>query len=138
MQLCSHHHHAAHEGGWTIVGNANSQLAFHGPDGRVALVAPTPINPRHPIEQQHTALGLTLDADTNASQWDHRPYDMDTRSARAVRRSPLISESHRRTSGPTRTWRRSDTPAARAPPDCPDLTVGPVAFGASTAADTFV
>ena len=78
MQLCSHHHHAAHEGGWTIVGNANSQLAFHGPDGRVALVAPTPINPRHPIEQQHTALGLTLDADTNASQWDHRPYDMDT------------------------------------------------------------
>ncbi|MGH8931258.1 MAG: DUF222 domain-containing protein, partial [Egibacteraceae bacterium] len=29
--LCGHHHHAVHEGGWTITGNADAVLTFHPP-----------------------------------------------------------------------------------------------------------
>jgi len=77
-QLCRHHHHAAHEGGWTIIGHATGPLAFHGPDGRVALLEPTRVQVTTTIEQQHTNLGLRIDERTNESQWDHRRYDMDT------------------------------------------------------------
>ncbi len=29
--LCAHHHHAVHEGGWTVTGNADASLTFHPP-----------------------------------------------------------------------------------------------------------
>lgn len=42
--LCHRHHHAAHEGGWTITGNANHQLTFTAPNGtRLPSDPPGPI-----------------------------------------------------------------------------------------------
>jgi len=29
--MCAHHHHAVHEGGWTVTGNADAVLTFHPP-----------------------------------------------------------------------------------------------------------
>jgi uncharacterized protein DUF222 len=40
--LCLHHHHLVHSGGWTMTGNANEQLTFVGPSGRVMVTRPSP------------------------------------------------------------------------------------------------
>jgi hypothetical protein len=41
--LCLHHHHLVHSGGWTMTGNANDQLTFVGPTGRVMTSRPSPL-----------------------------------------------------------------------------------------------
>ena len=38
--LCSRHHHYVHEGGWTITGNADVELAFTSPTGTVLRSTP--------------------------------------------------------------------------------------------------
>ncbi len=38
--LCLHHHHLVHSRGWTMTGNANEQLSFVGPSGRVMASRP--------------------------------------------------------------------------------------------------
>ena len=40
--LCLHHHHLVHSRGWTMTGNANEQLSFVGPSGRVMVSRPSP------------------------------------------------------------------------------------------------
>jgi hypothetical protein len=40
---CLHHHHLVHSGGWTMSGNANEELAFEGPNGRVMTSRPSPL-----------------------------------------------------------------------------------------------
>jgi hypothetical protein len=40
--LCLHHHHLVHSGGWTMTGNANDELTFVGPTGRVMVTRPSP------------------------------------------------------------------------------------------------
>ncbi len=40
--LCLHHHHLVHSTGWTMTGNANEQLTFVGPSGRVMATRPSP------------------------------------------------------------------------------------------------
>ena len=41
--LCLHHHHLVHTSGWTMTGNANSELTFIGPTGRVMTSRPSPL-----------------------------------------------------------------------------------------------
>jgi hypothetical protein len=41
--LCVHHHHLVHAGGWTASGNANGELTFVGPNGRVMTSRPSPL-----------------------------------------------------------------------------------------------
>ena len=40
--VCLHHHHLVHSKGWTMTGNANEQLTFVGPSGRVMTSRPSP------------------------------------------------------------------------------------------------
>jgi Domain of unknown function (DUF222)/HNH endonuclease len=39
---CLYHHHLVHSKGWTMTGNANEELAFAGPKGRVMTSRPSP------------------------------------------------------------------------------------------------
>ncbi len=41
--LCVHHHHLVHQGAWTMSGDANSELTFVGPSGRVMTSRPSPL-----------------------------------------------------------------------------------------------
>jgi hypothetical protein len=41
--LCEHHHHRVHSRHWTMSGNANSELTFVGPTGRVMTSRPSPL-----------------------------------------------------------------------------------------------
>ncbi len=41
--LCAHHHHRVHAKEWTVTGNANAELRFVGPSGRVMLSRPSPL-----------------------------------------------------------------------------------------------
>jgi len=41
--VCLHHHHLVHSAGWTMTGNANAELTFVGPTGRVMTSRPSPL-----------------------------------------------------------------------------------------------
>jgi hypothetical protein len=41
--LCEHHHHRVHSTGWTLTGNANEELTFIAPTGRVMASRPSPL-----------------------------------------------------------------------------------------------
>jgi hypothetical protein len=41
--LCEHHHHLIHSKSWTMEGDANSELTFTGPSGRVMTSRPSPL-----------------------------------------------------------------------------------------------
>jgi hypothetical protein len=40
LGLCWHHHHLVHEGGWSVVGDANVEVKGTGPDGRMWVTGP--------------------------------------------------------------------------------------------------
>jgi hypothetical protein len=41
--LCEHHHHLVHSKAWRLEGDANSELSFVGPSGRVMTSRPSPL-----------------------------------------------------------------------------------------------
>jgi hypothetical protein len=41
--LCAYHHHLIHSEGWTMSGDANAELTFVGPSGRVMTSRPSPL-----------------------------------------------------------------------------------------------
>ncbi len=41
--LCAHHHHLVHSTGWSMSGNANEELHFVSPDGRITISRPSPL-----------------------------------------------------------------------------------------------
>ena len=41
--ICKHHHHLVHRKGWTMKGNANEELTFIGPTGRIMTSRPSPL-----------------------------------------------------------------------------------------------
>jgi hypothetical protein len=41
--MCLHHHHLVHSAGWEMTGNANEELTFVGPKGRVMTSRPSPL-----------------------------------------------------------------------------------------------
>ena len=40
--LCLHHHHLVHSGRWSVSGNANGEMTFAGPTGRIMTSRPSP------------------------------------------------------------------------------------------------
>jgi hypothetical protein len=42
LELCDQHHRAVHELGWTVSGDANAELIFRSPTGRVSTSTPSP------------------------------------------------------------------------------------------------
>jgi len=60
--LCWDHHHLVHEGGWTIEGNADSELTFASPFGRRLSSRPRPLDPKIRRRAQE-ASGTDLGAD---------------------------------------------------------------------------
>ena len=53
------HHHLVHEGGWTIKGNADQELTFTSPRGRVLTARPPPLLPET-RQRIHDITGLDL------------------------------------------------------------------------------
>jgi hypothetical protein len=43
ITLCSSHHHAVHEIGWKMSGDANGKVTFTGPHGRTSTSSPSPV-----------------------------------------------------------------------------------------------
>lgn len=41
--LCEHHHHLVHSKQWSVSGNANEELSFVGPTGRIMTSRPSPL-----------------------------------------------------------------------------------------------
>jgi hypothetical protein len=41
--LCEHHHHRIHSKEWTMTGDANDELRFVGPSGRIMTSRPSPL-----------------------------------------------------------------------------------------------
>jgi hypothetical protein len=41
--MCLYHHHLVHSAGWSMTGNANAELTFVGPTGRVMTSRPSPL-----------------------------------------------------------------------------------------------
>jgi hypothetical protein len=41
--LCEHHHHLVHSKAWSLSGDANEELTFVGPSGRVMTSRPSPL-----------------------------------------------------------------------------------------------
>jgi hypothetical protein len=41
--LCEYHHHRVHRLGWRVIGDANAELTFIGPDGRAMTSRPSPL-----------------------------------------------------------------------------------------------
>ena len=46
--MCTFHHHAVHEGGWTVTGDADHALTFHPPFGWPYHTRPRPAQPARP------------------------------------------------------------------------------------------
>ena len=53
--LCEHHHGLVHSKGWQLDGDANGQLSFVGPSGRVMTSRPSPLWTRVTGSGQSTA-----------------------------------------------------------------------------------
>jgi hypothetical protein len=71
--LCRRHHRAVHGEGVQVDHQANGELCFRRPDGRVIPdVPPRPSAPDDPVEAlraQHQTLGLQLDSRTTTPGW---------------------------------------------------------------------
>ena len=71
--LCRRHHRAVHEEGYQLTREANGDLSFRTPLGRLlAVVAAPPAVPADPVGElraQNDALGLTIHAHTATPSW---------------------------------------------------------------------
>jgi len=70
--LCSTHHRAVHEGGYSFRKTEEGELCFHSPDGQRLEATPPPVVlPPRPVEallEQNEA--LNIDAETGTPTWD--------------------------------------------------------------------
>jgi hypothetical protein len=53
--MCRHHHGVVHRKGWTMTGNANEELTFLGPKGRVMTSRPSPLWTRATADRRTAA-----------------------------------------------------------------------------------
>src|SRR3989440_10461703 len=71
--LCRRHHRAVHEEGYTLDRQADGELHFRRPDGRllpeVPPLAAVPADPVDVLRAQHEAQGLSIDARTSTPGW---------------------------------------------------------------------
>src|SRR5213594_408345 len=78
--LCRRHHRAVHEEGYTLDRQADGELRFRRPDGRVLPEVPlpheVPDDPVQAIRARHEAEGLVLHARTATPGWLGEPLDV--------------------------------------------------------------
>jgi hypothetical protein len=78
--LCRRHHRAVHEEGYQVDRQADGELQFRRPDGRVLPNVPPPAEvPSDPVEifrARHDADGLHLHARTAMPGWLGEPLDV--------------------------------------------------------------
>jgi hypothetical protein len=71
--LCRRHHRAVHEEGYQVDRQADGELSFRRPDGRLLPAVPPPTSvPADPVDilrARHDALGLHLHARTATPGW---------------------------------------------------------------------
>jgi 5-methylcytosine-specific restriction endonuclease McrA len=79
--LCRRHHRAVHEEGYQLTREANGDLSFRTPLGRLlAVVAAPPAVPADPVGElraQNDTLGLTIHAHTTTPSWLGERLDLD-------------------------------------------------------------
>ncbi|HXU89519.1 MAG TPA: DUF222 domain-containing protein [Methylomirabilota bacterium] len=79
--LCRRHHRAVHEEGFELRREANGELTFRTPLGRllpsVASPAPAPPAPVAALRERHDALGIHIDAHTSAPSWAGERLDLE-------------------------------------------------------------
>lgn len=76
--FCYHHHRLVHEGGFRVEGDAEGELTFYRPDGRV--VTSQPRRERTDLGEllaHHKKAGLTIDPETCKAGWDGQAIDYD-------------------------------------------------------------
>jgi uncharacterized protein DUF222/HNH endonuclease len=78
--LCRRHHRAVHEEGFQVERQANGELCFRRPDGRVLPEVPAaaaePANPIDALQLQNDAAGLHINARTAISGWQGKRLDV--------------------------------------------------------------
>src|SRR5437016_4815382 len=71
--LCRRHHRAVHEEGYTLDRQADGELRFRRPDGRLLPEVPppaaVPADPVAVLRARHDAQGLRIDARTSTPRW---------------------------------------------------------------------
>jgi hypothetical protein len=77
--LCPQHHRAVHEGGWSITGDPDGALTFHGPSGEVVNETPPALPNAEPgdLERGHAQHGLQLEPDSLLPNWYGEHLDLD-------------------------------------------------------------
>jgi Domain of unknown function (DUF222)/HNH endonuclease len=78
--LCRRHHRAVHEEGFQAERQADGQLCFRRPDGRlipdVPAPAAVPANPTDTLQAQNAEAGLHIDAQTSTPSWQGERLDV--------------------------------------------------------------
>jgi hypothetical protein len=71
--LCRRHHRAVHEEGYQVERQADGELSFRRPDGRLLPAVPSPAaapaDPVQVLRDRHEALGLRLHSRTATPGW---------------------------------------------------------------------
>ncbi len=81
--LCSTHHRAVHEGGFSLEKTEEGELSFRSPDGlQLEHLPPPVVLPPRPVEgliQQNKELEISIHGETGQPTWDGMvPVDYDT------------------------------------------------------------
>jgi len=81
--LCSTHHRAVHEGGYSLNKTKEGELSFRSPEGlQLEHLPPLVVLPPRPVEgliQQNEELEISIHGETGQPTWDGMvPVDYDT------------------------------------------------------------
>ncbi|MEA2461054.1 MAG: hypothetical protein QOH90_1231 [Actinomycetota bacterium] len=75
--LCWHHHRKVHEGGFSMIKDGDRFLFFR-PDGSMVPEVSGMAAARGPnLERRNVDVGLAIDAETCANEWDGKPVNID-------------------------------------------------------------
>ncbi len=95
LLLCPFHHRVVHERGFGIRTEADGQVAFLYPDGRVMQTAPFVVEPGA-LERRHAELGLGIDGRTITSLWGGESCDYSVAIEYLLRKNVGSEEPPRR------------------------------------------
>jgi len=81
LNLCHHHHHCVHDGGYRVTLFPDGRAVFYRPDGRlIPEVPPQPKVPDNPIEalrEKNLENGILITGEEGAPKWGYAPIDWD-------------------------------------------------------------
>jgi len=81
LNLCHHHHHCVHDGGYRVELFPDGRARFYRPDGRlIPEVPPQPKAPKNPTEalrEKNVEHGIFITGQEGAPKWGYAPIDWD-------------------------------------------------------------